>query len=93
MKYFILRNLTPGILILVLADPENRLAFVFGSFDHNGSVRSYRLPADGKTAEINPAFRQPFSFYIAECFKVNEGRIRQIEAVLTTVPYGMSSGW
>jgi hypothetical protein len=33
------------------------------------------------------------SFYIAEIFKVKDGRIRQIEAVLTTVPYGMSSGW
>ena len=37
--------------------------------------------------------RQPFSFYIAEVFKVVDGKIRQIEAVLTTVPYQMESGW
>jgi hypothetical protein len=37
--------------------------------------------------------QQPFSFYIAEVFKVVDGNIRQIEAVLTTVPYQMESGW
>ena len=43
--------------------------------------------------DVSPAFRQPFSFIIAEIFKVKKGTIRQIEAVLTSVPYGMSSGW
>ena len=38
-------------------------------------------------------FRQPFSFFIAEIFKVRDRKIRQIEAVLTTVPYGTESGW
>jgi hypothetical protein len=33
------------------------------------------------------------TFYIAEVFKVVDGNIRQIEAVLTTVPYQMESGW
>jgi hypothetical protein len=33
------------------------------------------------------------TFYIAEIFKVVDGNIRQIEAVLTTVPYEMPSGW
>ena len=30
---------------------------------------------------------------IAEVFKVKNGKLTQIEAVLTTVPYGMPSGW
>jgi len=76
-----------------IADPEYGLAFAFGYFDHNGSVASYKQPTDGKNVEVNPTFRMPFSFYIAECFKVKDSRIRQIEAVLTTVPYGMPSGW
>ena len=76
-----------------IADPEYGLAFAFGYFDHNGSVASYRDLTSGKSVDISPIFRQPFSFYIAECFKVVQGRIRQIEAVLTTVPYEMSSGW
>jgi len=34
-------------------------------------------------------FRQPFSFYIAEIFKIVDGQIRQNEVVLATVPYKM----
>ena len=42
---------------------------------------------------MSPTFRQPITFYIAEVFKVTDGQIRQIEAVLTTVPFRMESGW
>ena len=48
---------------------------------------------DHKLVDVSPMFRQPFSFIIAEIFKVKDGKIRQIEAVLTSVPYGMESGW
>jgi hypothetical protein len=37
--------------------------------------------------------RQPFSFMIAEVFQVEDAKINQVEAVLTTVPYKMESGW
>lgn len=76
-----------------IADPEYGLAYGFGYFDHDGSVPAYKNPMTGDTVEVNKAFLQPFSFYIAEIFKVKDGKIRQIEAVLTTVPYSMSSGW
>lgn len=75
-----------------VVDPVTGLAFGWGYFDHNGSPENF----DGPPAEGNDmanAFRQPFSFYIAEIFKVVDGKIRQIEAVLTTVPYQMESGW
>ena len=48
---------------------------------------------DRAPVEVASTFRQPFSFYIAEVFKVVDGQIRQIEAVLATVPYQMESGW
>ncbi|HSW40544.1 MAG TPA: hypothetical protein VLL97_13735 [Acidobacteriota bacterium] len=57
-------------------------------FDTNFSVI-----LDDTEVDVDPIFRQPFSFYIAEIFKIVDGRIRQIEAVLTTVPYGMESDW
>jgi len=47
---------------------------------------------DHEQVDVSRRFRQPFSFYIAEVFKVVDGKIRQIEAVLTTVPYQMESG-
>jgi hypothetical protein len=43
--------------------------------------------------DVAPMFRQPFSFYLAEGFKVVDGKIRPIEAVLTPVPYELESGW
>ena len=35
----------------------------------------------------------PFTWEIAEIFKVTGGQLHQIEAVLTQSPYGMGSGW
>ncbi len=37
--------------------------------------------------------RRFLSFFIAEIFKIKDEKIRQIEAVLMAVPYGMESGW
>ncbi len=37
------------------------------------------------------AARAPMTFEIAEVFKVDRGRIDQVEAVLNTVPYGRVS--
>ncbi len=76
-----------------VVDPVTGLAFGFGYFDHDGSVAKMPETLDGKLVDVSPMFRQPFSFMIAEIFKIKDGKIRQIEAVLTTVPYGMESGW
>jgi hypothetical protein len=73
-------------------DEERQLVYALGFFDHAGSVPAYGRP-DGSTEEVTGTFAQPFSFMIAEVFKLEGGKIRQIEAVLTTVPYGMKSGW
>lgn len=75
-----------------VVDPVTGLAFGWGYFDHNGSPDNFDGPPE-PGSNLTSAFRQPFSFYIAEVFKVVDGNIRQIEAVLTTVPYQMESGW
>ncbi len=62
-----------------IADPVTGLSFAMGYFDHDGAV--------------NASLSQPYSFIIGEIFKVVDGKIRQIEAVLMIVPYGMESGW
>jgi hypothetical protein len=36
---------------------------------------------------------QPFSFFIAELFKIVDGKINRIEALVTPVPDGMYTGW
>lgn len=76
-----------------IADPVTGLSFGFGYFDHDGSVAKMSNTPDHKLTDVTSTFRQPFSFIIAEIFKIKDAKIRQIEAVLTTVPYGMESGW
>ena len=49
--------------------------------------------ADGTEHKVNPPFDQPFSFFIAEPFKIVDGKINRIEALVTPVPYGMPTGW
>ncbi|NLV29932.1 MAG: hypothetical protein GXY47_02150 [Acidobacteria bacterium] len=74
-------------------DPVTGLAMAFGFFDHDGSVARYSRTPDREMVDVRPMLRQPYSSMIAEIFKIEEGRIRRIEALLTTVPYGMESGW
>ncbi|MGD9160897.1 MAG: hypothetical protein PVG39_20940 [Desulfobacteraceae bacterium] len=62
-----------------IADPVTGQAFAMGFFDHDGIV--------------NESATQPYSIYIGESFKIMDGKIRQIEAVMLAVPYAMESGW
>ena len=71
-------------------DPARGLVFAFAFFDHSGTVRDYEL-ADG--TPIRSAVERPFSWMIAEAFRIERGLITRIEALMTECPYGMGSGW
>jgi hypothetical protein len=75
-----------------VVDEQRQMVFVSTFFDHNGTVRKNTL-VDGSVRTIGPPFDRPFSFLIFELFKIKNGKIRQIEAVLDTVPYDMPSPW
>ena len=75
-----------------VVDEKRQMVFVATFFDHNGTVRQNKL-VDGSVRAIGPPFDRPFTFLIFELFKVKNGKIRQIEAVLLTVPYYMPSPW
>jgi hypothetical protein len=75
----------------VAVDRERGLVFAFGFFDHAlGKDRTFQTPTD-RTVTGGPS--QPWTWEIAELFKVEKGKLRQIEAVLDRAPYGMNSGW
>ena len=75
----------------VLVDPERGLAFAFAFFDNgSGDARTGTL-ADGRTVVSGPAI--PWTWQIAEVFKIEHGLIGPVESVLHQVPYGMGSGW
>lgn len=75
----------------VIVDTERGVALAFGFFDHAaGKTRTFKLP-NGKTVTSGPT--TPWTWEIAEVFKVEHGKIRRIEAVYHRAPYGMNSGW
>ena len=76
---------------IVAVDQERGLVFAFAFFDHPaGATRSFTTP-DGRSVTAGPA--QPWTWQIAELFRIEKGRIRRIEALLQRAPYGMNSGW
>lgn len=73
-----------------VVDVERGVVFTLVFFDHSGTVHEVTT-TDGQTHRIN--LRQPFTWEIAEAFKIDKGEIRAIEAVLTQSPYGMKPNW
>ncbi len=75
----------------VAVDTERGLVFSFVFFDHAaGKYRNYKM-ADGTDASNGPT--RPWTWELAEMFKIEKGKIRRVEALLDQVPYGMLSGW
>ena len=69
-----------------IVDEATGNVLAFGFFDHNGQSPTVTW-ADGK---VRPSpVRTPMTFQISELFKIKRGLIRQIEANLFTVSYGM----
>jgi hypothetical protein len=73
-----------------LVDEDKGVAFTFIHFDHAGTVHNFKL-ADGTIAP--GGIDAPFTWEIAEAFKIENGKITTVEAVLNNVPYGSKSGW
>ena len=73
-----------------LVDEDKGVAFAFAFFDHAGNVHNFPL-SDGT---ISPGgIKAPFTWEIAEAFRIEKGKIKTVEAVLNNAPYGMKSGW
>jgi hypothetical protein len=75
----------------VAVDQDLGLVFSFAFFDHSaGKTRHFETPS-GRAVVAGPT--QPWTWEIAEMFKVQNGKLRQIEALLQRAPYRMISGW
>jgi len=75
----------------VAVDPQHGVAFAFGFFDHAaGDTRTFQTP-DGRTVTAGP--KVPWTWELAETFRIEHGKIHQIMAIMNHVEYGMNSGW
>jgi hypothetical protein len=75
-----------------VVDEERGLVLAMVFFDHAGRIKTQTL-ADGTVSPVPPDMQVPFTFEIAELFKIQDGRIMRIEALVVPAPYGMSGGW
>ena len=73
-----------------IVDEQKGVAFAFAFFDHNAQVHDFTL-ADG--TKMHGGLQAPFTWEIAEAFRIEKGKIKVIEAVLNNAPYGMKGGW
>jgi hypothetical protein len=74
-----------------VVDQERGIVFSFIFFDHSaGDTRNFETP-DGRAISAGPT--TPFTWEIAEIFKVDKNQLHEIDAVLNQSPYGMGSGW
>ena len=75
----------------VAVDRERGIAFAFAFFDNAaGEARNVTL-RDGR--KVVSGSSVPWTWQIAEAFKIEKGLIGPVESVLHPVPYGMGSGW
>jgi hypothetical protein len=75
----------------VAVDEERGVVAAYAFFDHDaGKSRTFTTPS-GRTMTGGPM--QPWTWEIMEVFKVEDGLLHEIEAVLERAPYGMPSGW
>ncbi len=72
-------------------DEERGVVWSQVIFPHEGGIMSYYQPGYG-TLDMSAAAKRPFDTHIAELFKVESGKITQIEAVILSTPYGMDDG-
>jgi len=75
-----------------VVDEARGLVLAMVTFNHAGRMKTQTL-ADGTVSPVPPDMTVPFSFEIEELFKIQDGKIMRIEALVNPVPYGMTSGW
>jgi hypothetical protein len=73
-------------------DDETGVVMSIVVFEHPGLVKSVVVEGFGEL-KLAPFTQKPSSAVIFEAFKVQSGQIRQIEAVLEFLPYGIKTGW
>ena len=76
----------------LMADEEKGLVFGIVTFDMPGKRENFKYfptPFD----ELPTRFYKPRSLLLSEMFKIVDGKILSIEAVMVNVPFGATSGW
>jgi hypothetical protein len=83
-----IRRIFPRRFLVV--DQDRQVVFGFFMFNHRGDVLFVNTPGEGKH-DMMAAAKRPFSVDVGEAFRIKDGMIRKVEALMTALPYGAKS--
>ena len=74
----------------LVVDRQKGLVYAAAFFDHRGDMRKVRL-TDGRM--VDAQYDTPWTWQIGELFKVKDGKLHQIEALVMHAPYAIQDVW
>jgi hypothetical protein len=77
---------------VVVVDEKMGIVLGMWMFNHPGRMTSVNVKGIGEVPEP-PVVTHPSSVLMAEFFKIEAGKIRQIEGISIALPYGAGTGW
>ena len=85
-----IKSIEPRRFVIV----DEKMGIVLGilMFNHPGNVKWADVPGVGRVP-MPPVTLRPSSVEAGEFFKIEVGKIRQIEGVTIALPYGAREGW
>jgi hypothetical protein len=78
---------------LTVIDEQKGLVFSFPMFQHRGGVRSIKIQGVPGGDVIPMGGGGTSNLQAGEIFKIRGGKIHEIEAMGTSLPYGTKSPW
>lgn len=76
----------------LVIDVDQGLVLDLAFRDNEGNVKSVAVPGIGNVA-VPAEFLRPITYVEPQLFKIEGGKIQQIEGLSWPLPYGMRSGW
>jgi hypothetical protein len=74
-----------------LVDEERGVVWAYAIFDHAGTVPKVKL-TDGREVDMK-LFSRPSSIEVTEAFRIENGKIRRVEMIGSSVPYHLNPAW
>jgi hypothetical protein len=76
----------------LVVDVEQGLVLDLALLDNEGNVKTVSVTGVGNV-KVPAEFLRPITFVQPQLFKIENGKIREIEGISWPLPYGMRSGW
>lgn len=76
----------------LVVDEKQGLVLNLAFYDDEGNVKSVNVPGVGNVA-VPQEYQRPMTFLAPQLFKIENGKIREIEGLSWAMPFGMPSAW